>query len=106
MDMAIKDFQQTMALTRPVKFLDWTKKTEYQGNLPFYFGVSFQRVVDGHPFSIQEEAALNALVQIRDGRSLSHHRTIYWDDRLAIAGNAGSGGDYENLPECVSSRGE
>lgn len=66
MDMAIKDFQQTMALTRPVKSLDWTKKTEYQGDLPFYFGVSFERVVDGHPFSIQEEAALNPLVQIKE----------------------------------------
>ena len=42
----------------------------------------------------------------RGGRSSSHHRTIFWDDRLAIAGNAGSGGDYEILPQCVSSRGE
>lgn len=66
MDMAIKDFQQTVTLTRPVKFLDWTKKTEYQGDLPFYFGVSFERVVDGHPFSIQEQAALNTLVRIKE----------------------------------------
>ena len=66
MDMAIKDFQQPMTLPRSVKFLDWTKKTEYQGNLPFYFEVGFKRVVDGHPFSIQEQAALNTLVRIKE----------------------------------------
>ena len=66
MDMAIKDFQQTMTLTRPVKCLDWTKKTEYRGDLLFYFGVSFERVVDGHPCSIQEQAALNTLVRIKE----------------------------------------
>ena len=73
MDMAIKDFQQTMTLTRPVKILDWTKKTEYQGDLPFYFGVSFERVVDGHPSSIQEQAALNTLVRIKE--SVDHQVT-------------------------------